>query len=297
MIGTPRPVTARLAAAPISWGICEVPGWGPQLSPERVLGEMRQLGITATELGAIGWLPTDPARARDLLDRYGLSLIGGFVPLVLHDPARSAESLESARATAATLAAAGGRYFVTAVVSSLSSWDRPALDAAAWSLLLANLDAVDAVAADHGLVQAVHPHVNTLIETAEEFERFVAGCAARFTLDTGHLLLGGADPLDVARRHHDRTALVHIKDVDARVAARLGGGELSLMEAVIAGLFPSAGQGSAPIAATVTALEDAGYDGWYVLEQDVSLTEIPAEGAGPSTGVQASIEYLQSLDA
>ena len=27
----------RLAAAPISWGVCEVPGWGRQLAPERVL--------------------------------------------------------------------------------------------------------------------------------------------------------------------------------------------------------------------------------------------------------------------
>ena len=44
-------VLDRLAGAPISWGVCEVPGWGIELSPDRVLGEMRQLGLTATELG------------------------------------------------------------------------------------------------------------------------------------------------------------------------------------------------------------------------------------------------------
>ena len=38
----------RLAAAPISWGVCEVPGWGLQLPPERVFGEIASLGITAT---------------------------------------------------------------------------------------------------------------------------------------------------------------------------------------------------------------------------------------------------------
>ena len=52
-------VTGRLAGAPISWGVCEVPGWGTELRPDRVLGEMRQLGLTATELGATGYLPTD----------------------------------------------------------------------------------------------------------------------------------------------------------------------------------------------------------------------------------------------
>jgi inosose dehydratase len=31
----------RVAGAPISWGVCEVPGWGHQLSPEQVLPEMR----------------------------------------------------------------------------------------------------------------------------------------------------------------------------------------------------------------------------------------------------------------
>ena len=55
---------ARLAAAPISWGVCEVPGWGLQLPPDRVLAEMAALGIDAAELGPQGWLPLDGASAR-----------------------------------------------------------------------------------------------------------------------------------------------------------------------------------------------------------------------------------------
>ena len=34
----------KIAGAPISWGVCEVPGWGYQLSPERVLRQMREVG-------------------------------------------------------------------------------------------------------------------------------------------------------------------------------------------------------------------------------------------------------------
>ena len=52
---------AKIAAAPISWGVCEVPGWGHQMSPERVLKEMSELGFTATEFGPLGFLPIDPA--------------------------------------------------------------------------------------------------------------------------------------------------------------------------------------------------------------------------------------------
>ena len=52
-------VADRLAAAPISWGVCEVPGWGVQLPPDRVFGEIAALGIAAAELGPIGYLPFD----------------------------------------------------------------------------------------------------------------------------------------------------------------------------------------------------------------------------------------------
>jgi inosose dehydratase len=41
----------KIAAAPISWGVCEVSGWGHQLAPERVLAEMRDVGLSATKRG------------------------------------------------------------------------------------------------------------------------------------------------------------------------------------------------------------------------------------------------------
>jgi len=49
----------RIAGAPISWGVCEVPGWGYQLPADKVLSEMSSLGLAATELGPDGFLPTD----------------------------------------------------------------------------------------------------------------------------------------------------------------------------------------------------------------------------------------------
>src|SRR4051794_32399055 len=99
----------RLAAAPISWGVCEVPGWGLQLPPDRVLAEMAQLGIRATELGPQGWLAPDGDEIRRVLDRHGLALVGGFVPVVVHERELATEP---ARRAAAQLARAGGELFV-----------------------------------------------------------------------------------------------------------------------------------------------------------------------------------------
>ena len=68
------------------WGVCEVPGWGYQLSPERVLAEMTQVGLAATELGPAGFLPNDPRRAASVLREHHLAWVGGFVPVILHLP-------------------------------------------------------------------------------------------------------------------------------------------------------------------------------------------------------------------
>ena len=61
----------RIAGAPISWGVCEVPGWGHQMAPARVLAEMRDLGLAATELGPDGFLPAARDEREALLDSGG----------------------------------------------------------------------------------------------------------------------------------------------------------------------------------------------------------------------------------
>jgi inosose dehydratase len=288
----------RVAAAPISWGICEVPGWGVQLPPRRVLGEMQSLGITATELGSLGWLPTDPGELRQILDEFGMSMIGGFVPLVAHDLTQRRDMIAAAREAATTLQQAGGSLFVSAMVSSSTSWDRLSLTTDEWDALLGAFAIVDEICGEFGLRQVMHPHVNTMIETADEMQRFLDGCESSFCLDTGHLFIGGADPVTIAEESAHRVGLVHIKDVNASIAARMRAGEFTLMTATQAGLFPSAGSGDVPIAATIAALEAARYRGWYVLEQDVALMgEDPPVGQGPVLGVKESIEYLQMLAA
>ena len=68
----------KIAGAPISWGVCEVPGWGYQMSPERVLTEMKNIGLTATEFGPQGWLPVDAEeRAAAVRVRDG-AIFGGI---------------------------------------------------------------------------------------------------------------------------------------------------------------------------------------------------------------------------
>ncbi len=292
-----RDLMDRVAGAPISWGVCEVPGWGLQLPVERVLDEMRQTGLDATELGAIGWLPTEPGALLATLDAHDLRPVGAFVPIVAHDPDRRAESMATAEEMAGLLEAVGARHFVTALVNDPDDWSRPELTDAQWEHMVDVVDEIDAVTEAHGLQQVVHPHVATLVETADELERFLAASDVPFCLDTGHVTIGGADALDLATRHADRVALVHLKDVRTDVADRLCRGELGLMEAVQAGVFAPLGDGDVPVADVIIALERQGYDGLYVLEQDVAITGAePPAGDGPVRDVAKSVAYLRSME-
>ncbi|HEV3389332.1 MAG TPA: sugar phosphate isomerase/epimerase [Solirubrobacteraceae bacterium] len=282
----------RLAGAPISWGACEVPGWGIMPSVDRVLAEMAELGLKGTELGAPGFFPDDPERIDELLTRNGLELVGGFVALVLHEPDLIG-TIDEARRAASLIAGAGGEMFVVGVVQDME-WSRPReLDDDGWARLAHNLSEIDAVVADQGLTLALHPHAGTLIETSEQVERAIEAVDVGWCLDTGHLTIGGVDPVEFARSHGDRVVHLHLKDVDAEIAADFRAGRRSLVEATRNGLFLPLGKGDARVAEVMGALQAHGYDRWLVLEQDTAITgDEPTVAGGPMRDARESIAFL-----
>jgi inosose dehydratase len=288
----PAPIADRLAGAPISWGACEVPGWGVMPTPEPVLGEMAALGLRGTELGPPGFLPTDPAEVQALLVRHGLSLVGGFVPLVLHE-ARAEPAMDEARRAAALMSAAGGRMLVVAAVQD-TEWGRAQeLDEEAWTRLSQHLDQVASVASEYGMTVALHPHVGTLVETAAQVERALEFVQVGWCLDTGHLLIGDTDPVQFACRYGERVVHVHLKDVDASLAAEVREGRRSLLDATREGLFKALGEGDARVTEVMDALLEHGYDGWLVLEQDTAITgDEPTVAGGPMRDARQSIAFL-----
>jgi inosose dehydratase len=283
----------RIAGAPISWGVCEVPGWGYQLPPSRVLAEMREVGMAATELGPDGFLPAAPGAMAEVLSSHHLQAVGGFTPLLLHvaghDPVPEVEKLLQ------TYAATGSEVLVLSAVSGLDGYDtRPTLDDAGWRTLLTNLDRLTDLATEQGVRAVLHPHVGTMVENGEEVQRVLDGSSIALCLDTGHLLIGGTDPAELTRQAPHRIAHTHLKDVDARLAGQVQSGRRTYTEAVGEGMYRPLGQGDVDVEAIIGHLDGQGYDGWYVLEQDTILTEKP-RGEGPLSDVRASLEHLHAL--
>jgi len=284
----------RLVGAPISWGVCEVPGWGRILPASRVLPEMREVGLTVTELGAPGFLPDTKEAVKEVLDAEGMSLMGGFVPLVLQDPDQWDVAVENARAAAQLFAYCGGDRFVTAAVQDYG-WSRPTpLDRAQMRTFAKGLKLIDQVCADYGIVQVLHPHVDTLVETKADVALALEETDVLWCLDTGHLAIGGTDPLQFARDNAERVGIAHLKDVNLALADKAMSRELSLLQAVQAGIFVPFGEGDVPIADIVRELEAQGYQGRYVLEQDTAIMgDEPAAGEGPIESMRISVDYLR----
>jgi inosose dehydratase len=285
-------VRERVAGAPISWGVCEVPDWGYQVSVATVLSQMRGLGLTATEFGPEGFLAA-PADRHAQLQSYGLRAVGGFVPVLLHDPDYDPVP-EVDRFVDACLET-GADVAVLAAYTGVEGYDeRPTLDDRGWTTLLRNLDRSAGRAAERGVVAGLHPHVGTMVETGEETERVLAGSQVGLCVDTGHLLVGGTDPVALTADHVERVVHVHLKDVDAGRAAQVRAGHSTFGDAVRDGMFRPLGAGDVRIAELVQTLETAGYRGWYVLEQDVMLTG-PDGAEAACADVRASLEFLERL--
>ena len=282
----------RIAGAPISWGVCEVPGWGYQLSPDRVLTEMREVGLAATELGPDGFLPTGPDALAKVLGDHHLTAVGGFTPTVLHVTGH--DPLPAVARLLDSYAAADAHTLVLSADSGQAGYDtRPTLDEEGWRSLLTNLDRIAALGAERGVKAVLHPHVGTMVENGGEVERVLDGSSIALCLDTGHLLIGGTDPAELTRQAAERIAHVHFKDVDVAKARQVQDGRLTYTEGVREGMYRPLGQGDVDIAAIAQHLTRQGYDGWYVLEQDTILTEEP-RGEGPVRDVHASAEHLRS---
>lgn len=123
-----------------------------------------------------------------------------------------------------------------------------------------------------GMRASFHPHAATYIETSEETAALFSKLDEEvgLCLDVGHWLVGGGDPVAAVKEYNSRITHVHIKDVDPQVLAKLKAGKYEGMDIAVTQdkLFAPAGTGALDLDSLVDSLNQVGFSGWLMSEQD-----------------------------
>ncbi len=149
-----------------------------------------------------------------------------------------------------------------------------------------------ALTQSEGVTSCFHNHVGTVIETAGELQRMlddVSGDALYLGLDTGHIAWAGDDAADVCARYRDSIRTLHLKDVDDVVRRRGVAAGWIYSQFTEAGVFAELGEGMVDFPAIIDPLRAAGFDGWLIVETDVTMKATAFESA------RISRDYLTSI--
>jgi len=292
--GRGRTSVHRIALSPACWGISEARDWGHQIDVERVLSEAAAIGEGAITAGPPGFLPDRSDQARSLLRRHRLQVVSGQVHAILHHHEIRGPELAHIDGHAHWLAAVGAGTLVLAAIPERSAGAVRAgsLSNAEWANLLHLIGSVEHVCARHRIKLAVQPRFGSTIQGPEEIERLLVGSEAGVCLDVAHLVIAGADPVEVIELAAGRIQHVHLNDVDPDLARRVRGGSLSYKDAVARSLFRPVGEGGANVRKVTEALKHVGYRGWYTLEQETRLT---SNDDRPLGRISRSLEFVLPL--
>ena len=282
-----------IAISPVSWGISELRGWGPQLDHERVLREIASLGELAIEAGPSGFLPDRSDAARAILKRHRLGVVAGPVRAVLHHHDLRQQELLHIDGHAAWLAALGADTLVLTVIGSRSDGDPDvAISSTGWAHLLNAIGSVQHVCANRRLRLAVQPRYGSVVQGPADLERLLVGSEVGVCVDIGHLVVAGADPVEVVELADGRIDHVRVSDVDGTLAERVRSREVDYATAVTRGLFKPIGQGDAGVPDVVEALQRQRYRGWYGIELETRLRSVSEDPLAP---VRQSLEKLRAM--
>ena len=298
----------RVAGAPVSFGVFELqPEEGVELAgPDEVCSVLEQEGYTGVDLGPVGFLGRE-AGLRKRLAHHRLELAGGWVDLPFSDTQAFTErlaDLDEILDVFVEAVEAGPQMLPLPTLACSGSALRRAhpgggeglaLTAEQWDYYADNVTlAVERVRA-RGLEPTFHHHACTYVETPTEIDEFLSRTDVGLTFDTGHLILGGGDPLTGWRRWANRINHLHLKDARISVLESVVKGRGD-MRAVWAGrAFVPFGDGDLDLSGFMAEVMASDFDGWLVVEQDT----IPRPGADPNqirmdhrTNRQALREWL-----
>ena len=288
-----------VANAPVSFGVFELSEGEEGLpDPDELAAAIAGGGYRGIDLGPVGYLGRGD-RLRGRLARHGLALAGGFVPMRFADPdlfaadlsflsdaldvfETAAEADSTAPLPKPTLADAGSP---TRQANPGRGQDMPEIGLSddEWQAFAGRVTQAAKHVRERGLEPTFHHHACTYVEAPGEIELILELTDVGLCLDTGHLLLGGGDPLATLERWRDRINHLHLKDCRQAVVELIVTERSGMRDVWSRGAFCGLETGDLDVTAFLDKARAQEFSGWLVVEQDtlphpdVALADIAAE--------------------
>ena len=277
--------TIAVANAPVSYGAFEVTvGHDPNVpNGTQVLDQVAEAGYAGIDLGPVGYLGTGEHLGELLAERH-LGLAGAYLELPYADADALVEALPAldelldtfdavqtylpGPPPRPTLADAGSRErrsrpFRSTAQRSLG------LDADGWQRFATGLARVVGHCRDRGYEPTFHPETGTYVEAPWEIEQVLDRSDVGLCLETGHMMLGGGDPVALLRDWAARINHVHLKDASLAVRDQIVADGAQATAIWSREAFPVLGGGDLDVDAVLDGLRGMSFGGWLVVEQDI----------------------------
>ena len=296
-----------VANAPVSYGAFELTvGIDPSVPDGiHVLDEVAAAGYAGIDLGPVGYLGAGAELGRRLADR-GLGLAGAYLELPYADAEALGRALPQLDAMLDTFDAVDGWAVgprprpTLADAGSEARRARPGraasdrslgLDDEGWRRFGEGLARVVGQCRSRGYEPTFHYETGTYVEAPWEIGQMLEVSDIGLCLDTGHLLLGGGDPIEAIAEWGPRINQVHLKDARRAVMAAIVAEGGSASEIWSREAFPPLGTGDLDADGVLQALRTLGYAGWLVVEQD-SFPQTAARFEQAAADQRANREFL-----
>ena len=269
-------MAVKIGISLIAWQNDDLPDLTADFTTEGAMEDAGRIGYQGVERGRR--MPADTEGLRSYLDRYGVSLCGGWCSGSL-----MTASLEDEKAAVLQqveqFVALDAPCIVYAECSNTVQGDlltpvrnRSKLSRDDVKSYAAKLTELAKWMSDKGMTLSYHHHMGSMIEDAEDINWLMEGSGPEVALlyDTGHLLFAGADPLAVLDRWGDRVHHVHFKNVRPDKMAWVRTENRSFLDGVRAGVYsvPGDPDGCIDFQAITDRLKAMDYDGWIVVEAE-----------------------------
>lgn len=267
----------KLGIAPIGWTNDDMPDLGSENTFEQCVSEMALAGFTGSEVG--NKYPRDVEVLKKALALRNMEICNAWFSACFTTKTKeevAAEFIEHRD----FLHAMGAKIIGAAEVgNSIQGLDEPIFAAKPvyteeqWEAVTSGYSMLAELAKEKGMKLTCHHHMGTGIQTPEEIDRFMSMVSDDVYLlfDTGHIYYSEGTQeavMAVLNKYIDRIAHVHLKDVRSEVVAKAKAENWSFLQGVRAGTFTIPGDGAIDFDPVFKALENAGYEGYMVVEAE-----------------------------